>query len=362
MNSRLDSLPKDARVHILHMLGTSDLVSVMLASSALWQTAESGLDLPSVLRRERLPGTTAQELVFHVTKWSNYRQELLHALHDAISPFHPFSSVNGNVAWREFLRGAIPRFVHRIAIAQSWYKHLPLATGQVRLEFFLNETVRIYRKNGSWLETTNGDYTRIHQTWTPMKDDRYRDCFGFFSYRELRTEQRLDLKVHSFANDDVHVPAFALGGEPVAVTAAVHPNSDQHELYEEVLAMAVYRNDPSIVFAELNRDVLPYCQKRFMNTKGMFLPSEVACDLECYASALISRRRSLTTKGSDDQQRAIQTEIASNAAVAVQQQRKREWFALARSLYHLSVCNFGRERVPELQEILRALSRDFKIG
>jgi hypothetical protein len=334
----------------------------MLASSTLWQTAESGLDLPSVLRRERLPGATAQELVFHVTKWSNYRQELLHALHDAISPFHPLSSANGNVAWREFLKGAIPRFVHRIATAQCWYKHLPLATGHVRLEFFLNETVRIFRKNGIWLEATNGDYTGIHQTWTPMKDDRYRDCFGFFSYRELRTGQRLHLKVHSFANDHVYVPAFALGGEPVAVTAAIHPDSDQHKLYEEMLAMAVYKNDPSVVFSELNRDVLPYCQKRFMNTKGMFLPSEAACDLECYASALISQKRSFATKGGGGQQRAIQTEISSNAAVAVQQQRKREWFALASSLYHLSVCNFGSERVPEFKEILGALSRDYIVG
>jgi hypothetical protein len=347
---RLESLPSDVRFLIMRMLHVKDLVSLVTASEELSKAAEKGLDIAKLLKKERLPGSTVEDLILYVTQWEKYRQELVQSLHDLIPGVErgDMESDEGRQAYQDFLKNAILGYTQRVAGAHSWYKHLPIARGYCKFAFFLDLTSNMYRRNGKWINAVEGDGTRFHYTWTTTSD--YRERFGFFDYREDQSNTVASvnssppLKVHYHSDEEVHVPNYALGF-PVEVTAAMHQGSGRHNMYVGILSQAVNSRDPSLVNEELSAFVLPSMQSRFFNLPGSKLPSPAAADLERITSEILSRDEELAEE-------ELRNTLRRKAQEALRAQMHRERCAIATSLWELCCHNFGNEWVPTLEDIL----------
>jgi hypothetical protein len=342
---RLESLHSDVRFLIMRMLHVRDLVSLMTASEELSKAAEKRIDIAKLLKKERLPGSTAEDLVLYVTQWEKYRQELVQSLHDLIPGVErgDMESDEGKQACQDFLKSAILGYTQRVARAHSWYKHLPIAGGYCKFEFFLDLTSNMHRRNGKWINAVDGDGTRFHYTWTSTSD--YREKFGFFDYREDQSNTSYPpLKVHYHSDEKVHVPNYALGA-PVEVTAAMHCESSCHDMYLGILSHAVKSRDPSLVNEELSALVLPSVQGRFFNLYGSKLPPPAAADLELIANEIFSRDEDLAEE-------ELRNTLKKKAQEALSAQMHRERCAIATSLWELCCHNFGNEWVPTLEDIL----------
>lgn len=188
-----------------------------------------------------------------------------------------------------------------------------------------------------------GSTTRGHlQTTTEI-------CLVFFDYRQVLPKTNPHLKVHYLSNEEVHIPKYARGCDPVEVTAAVHYGSDDHHMYREVLSCAVNTGNPSLVYKDLEDFMFPPLQWRFRHRKGMKLLPEAAADLERHATDILAGWDETQDGG---RQEALRRKIEEKALEALCEQRKRERSAIATCLHKLCRVNFGDERVPALNDIL----------
>mmetsp|Transcript_12206 Transcript_12206/g.33877 ORF Transcript_12206/g.33877 Transcript_12206/m.33877 type:complete len:262 (-) Transcript_12206:689-1474(-) len=201
VNLLLD-FPDSLLLETLTYLDATDLYSFLQGISCRRAVAENQAFVQHILERERLPGKSLNDLLYHVERWECYKSKLRQGLfeivleeqqdkkeHDAHDSNSTFTSTCVNSrqprddkdieAVRTFLRDAIYNFTNRAAGLEQWYEKLPLGPG-TSFEFGLSLTANMRRVKGDWIELSEGDGTRVLPTW--LSTQNYRKEYGFFNF------------------------------------------------------------------------------------------------------------------------------------------------------------------------------------
>jgi len=312
------------------------------------------------LKKEDLPGESYDDLEKQMMRWDMYQKALKMKLYEIVAN-DGSESVNPTVTpekCQEFLCDAIFAFTKRVATAHSWYKHLPVAEGIAKFYFSLDLSSNRRMKDGRWIDFVDGDGTRIHYSWLPTASFRKRyGCFDYSRAEEWGSTVRWNNPENGKAEQVVTVPK-SFRPSPASVTAVVHGSkvlfrgrklSYMHHLEAEI------SQGPSLL-AETN---LPKEAIRNLQMIAQAL-ADPSSDLSSLRNALLG---TFHTHVPGDDLADLFSEVPSRddlsrwADFAIDLQRIRERFQMAKSLRRLCLLVYGDELTPSPQRMSAALKK-----